>query len=204
MIHRRKSKEINEARGQFPAAYSGYFDQSRFSGPSSSAPAAAARRIAAICETLGWSRAGRGVEPPGNVTVVWDGVTLKIADKSEGLRRRNPVQRRSDLAMHPRVPAMESRGGIGSRISPRLRSWVALFTRPDIWHEKQIPRSVGSSMIKQKRRAVDQRPGDILGSGQLAGGRLLHAHLQIVPQAQAAPGLAGPASGQTRADRVAP
>ncbi|MGO9470903.1 MAG: tetratricopeptide repeat protein [Isosphaeraceae bacterium] len=54
IIHRRKSKEINEARGQFPAAYSGYLTSFDSGG---SAPATAARRIATICETLGWARA---------------------------------------------------------------------------------------------------------------------------------------------------
>jgi tetratricopeptide (TPR) repeat protein len=57
IVHRKKSKEINEARGQFPAAYSGYLTDLGTSGPGSSNPATAARRIAAICETLGWSRA---------------------------------------------------------------------------------------------------------------------------------------------------
>jgi tetratricopeptide (TPR) repeat protein len=57
IIHRKKSKEINEARGQFPAAYSGYLTSLGTSGPGSSNPATAARRMAAICETLGWSRA---------------------------------------------------------------------------------------------------------------------------------------------------
>jgi len=54
IIHRKKSKEINEARGQFPAAYSGYFTSLDSGG---SGPATAARRVATICETVGWARA---------------------------------------------------------------------------------------------------------------------------------------------------
>jgi tetratricopeptide (TPR) repeat protein len=57
IIHRKKSKEINEARGQFPAAYSGYLNSLDSSGSDASGPATAARRVATICETLGWSRA---------------------------------------------------------------------------------------------------------------------------------------------------
>jgi tetratricopeptide (TPR) repeat protein len=57
IIHRKKSKEINEARGQFPAAYSAYFASLENPGPGGSAAAAAARRVAVICETLGWLRA---------------------------------------------------------------------------------------------------------------------------------------------------
>jgi len=57
VVHRKKSKEINEARGQFPAAYSGYFTSLDSSASPNSSPATAARRMAAICETLGWSRA---------------------------------------------------------------------------------------------------------------------------------------------------
>lgn len=55
--HRKKSKEINEARGQFPAAYSGYFNSLDSKAKDHVSPATAARRVAAICETLGWLRA---------------------------------------------------------------------------------------------------------------------------------------------------
>jgi tetratricopeptide (TPR) repeat protein len=57
VVHRKKSKEINEARGQFPAAYSNYWTSLDSSGAGGPARASAARRLAAICETLGWSRA---------------------------------------------------------------------------------------------------------------------------------------------------
>ncbi len=57
IVHRKKSKEINEARGRFPAAYAGYLASLDSSGSGSGEPANAARRLAAICETLGWSRA---------------------------------------------------------------------------------------------------------------------------------------------------
>jgi tetratricopeptide (TPR) repeat protein len=59
VAHRKKSKDINEARGQFPAAYSAYFASLDSSGSNDTgaAPATAARRMEAICETLGWLRA---------------------------------------------------------------------------------------------------------------------------------------------------
>jgi len=57
IVHRQKSKKINEARGQFPAAYSGYLASLDSSGPDAPSPANAARRVAAICEILGWARA---------------------------------------------------------------------------------------------------------------------------------------------------
>ena len=55
--HRKRSKEINEARGQFLTAYSGYLTGLDSAGASASIQTAAARRIAKICETLGWLRA---------------------------------------------------------------------------------------------------------------------------------------------------
>jgi tetratricopeptide (TPR) repeat protein len=57
VIHRKKSKVINEARGQFPAAYSGYLTSLNSDGLDAPGSAVAARRVATICETLGWSRA---------------------------------------------------------------------------------------------------------------------------------------------------
>jgi tetratricopeptide (TPR) repeat protein len=54
VVHRRRSTEMNETRGRFPAAYSAYF-AARLPGEA----ATAARRLAAICETLGWARAAQ-------------------------------------------------------------------------------------------------------------------------------------------------
>jgi tetratricopeptide (TPR) repeat protein len=56
-VHRKKTKEINEARGQFPAAYSSYLASLDSGGPSAAGTAAAAQRVATICDILGWSRA---------------------------------------------------------------------------------------------------------------------------------------------------
>src|SRR5436190_786642 len=38
------------------------------------------------------------------------------------------------------------------------------------------------SMVKQERRAVDQRPGDVLGGGQALVGQLLDAHGGVVAE----------------------
>jgi tetratricopeptide (TPR) repeat protein len=54
VVHRRKSTEMNETRGRFPAAYSAYF-----AALEPEKAATAARRLAAICETLGWARAAQ-------------------------------------------------------------------------------------------------------------------------------------------------
>ncbi len=131
IIHRKKSKEINEARGQFPAAYSGYLSSLDSSRPGSLAPATAARRVAAMCETLGWLRGGQ-----------------RLAN-----------------SWRSRPERLSARNG-------RANLRVSLFA---------------GSMVKQKRRAVDERPGDILGGSKPPRGRLLHAHFQIMPQAQEHP-----------------
>jgi tetratricopeptide (TPR) repeat protein len=57
--NRRKSTEINEARGQFPVAYAAFFDSYKSGATGASAPAASARRLAAFCDTLGWARAAQ-------------------------------------------------------------------------------------------------------------------------------------------------
>jgi tetratricopeptide (TPR) repeat protein len=53
---RKKSSEVNEARGQLPAVYATFFDSFKAKEPDPAVAAAAARRLAAICETLGWAR----------------------------------------------------------------------------------------------------------------------------------------------------
>jgi tetratricopeptide (TPR) repeat protein len=59
ITHRKRTKEMNEARRQLPSAFSDYFaaQQSKNSG----APdlTAACKHLASICETLGWSRAAQ-------------------------------------------------------------------------------------------------------------------------------------------------
>jgi tetratricopeptide (TPR) repeat protein len=60
MAHRKKSKEINDARGQLSVAYSGYLDSLSGRRPGEPGPEAMARRIAAACATLGWARAAQG------------------------------------------------------------------------------------------------------------------------------------------------
>ena len=54
VVHRRKSTEMNETRGRFPAAYSAYFAARE---PENAATAA--RRLAGICDVLGWARAAQ-------------------------------------------------------------------------------------------------------------------------------------------------
>ncbi len=57
--NRRKSSEIHEARGRFHGAYAKFFDSFRSKEPGTPTPAEAARRLAAICETVGWTRAAQ-------------------------------------------------------------------------------------------------------------------------------------------------
>jgi tetratricopeptide (TPR) repeat protein len=59
VLHRRRSTEMNEARGQFPAAYSAAFASLDSRGTTSADSGAAVRRLAAICETVGWARAAQ-------------------------------------------------------------------------------------------------------------------------------------------------
>ncbi len=58
MAHRQRTKEMNEARGQLPAAYADYFAAQKLDGEAhAQAMAAACKHLGSICETLGWSRA---------------------------------------------------------------------------------------------------------------------------------------------------
>jgi tetratricopeptide (TPR) repeat protein len=59
IVSRKKSTVINEARGRFQGAYADFFESARSEQPPKITPAAAARRLAAICETLGWARAAQ-------------------------------------------------------------------------------------------------------------------------------------------------
>ncbi len=57
--NRKKSSEIHEARGRFHGAYAKFFESVRSKEPGTSSPTEAARRLAAICETVGWTRAAQ-------------------------------------------------------------------------------------------------------------------------------------------------
>jgi tetratricopeptide (TPR) repeat protein len=58
-IHRERNKEMNEARAQLRTAYFDYFSARDDQGPGAPDMAAVCRRLATICETLGWSRASQ-------------------------------------------------------------------------------------------------------------------------------------------------
>jgi tetratricopeptide (TPR) repeat protein len=60
LTHRKRSKELNEARDQLPAAYADYFAAQAPAKPGAPRMAAVCKRLAAICETLGWARAAQG------------------------------------------------------------------------------------------------------------------------------------------------
>jgi tetratricopeptide (TPR) repeat protein len=74
-VHRRKTKEMNDARAQLPGAYTDFFAAR---GGDSGAPAMAAayRHLGSICETLGWTRAAQG----------WNRLADTDAGKDEGPR----------------------------------------------------------------------------------------------------------------------
>src|SRR5262249_22871357 len=59
VANRKKSSTINEARGQLPGVYAQFFDSLKVAEPDPAVAAAAARRLAAICETVGWARAAQ-------------------------------------------------------------------------------------------------------------------------------------------------
>jgi tetratricopeptide (TPR) repeat protein len=58
-IHRARTKELNEARAQLPAAYDDFYAASERTDGAAELKAAC-KRLASICATLGWSRAARG------------------------------------------------------------------------------------------------------------------------------------------------
>jgi tetratricopeptide (TPR) repeat protein len=60
LIHRKRTKELNDARTQLPAAYADYFAAMPPVKPRAPSIAAACKRLASICETLGWARAAQG------------------------------------------------------------------------------------------------------------------------------------------------
>jgi tetratricopeptide (TPR) repeat protein len=57
--HRGRTKEMNEARAQLPVAYSDYFAAREPVKPGAPEMAATCEHLAAICQTLGWSRAAQ-------------------------------------------------------------------------------------------------------------------------------------------------
>jgi Flp pilus assembly protein TadD len=59
-IHRTRTKELNEARTQLSVAYADYFAALAPAKPGAPSMAAVCKRLASICETLGWARAAQG------------------------------------------------------------------------------------------------------------------------------------------------
>ncbi len=59
VAHRKKTKEMNDARAQLPGAYGDYFS-AKAKNPDAPDLATACRRLASICETMGWLRAAQG------------------------------------------------------------------------------------------------------------------------------------------------
>jgi len=59
LVHRKRTKEMNEARAQLPAAYADYFAARVHDKPGAPDIAAACKHLASICETLGWARAAQ-------------------------------------------------------------------------------------------------------------------------------------------------
>ena len=65
--HRQRSKQMNEARAQLQAAFADCLPSKTEPGKHSTlALSAARRRMAAICETLGWLRAAQAWSRLGN------------------------------------------------------------------------------------------------------------------------------------------
>ena len=59
IAHRKRTKELNEARSQLPAAYADYFAAREQVNSAVPDLATACKHLALICETLGWSRAAQ-------------------------------------------------------------------------------------------------------------------------------------------------
>jgi tetratricopeptide (TPR) repeat protein len=60
IAHRKRTKEMNEARAQLPVAYAQYFAAAEGNKTATTPDLATAyKRLASICETLGWSRAAQ-------------------------------------------------------------------------------------------------------------------------------------------------
>jgi tetratricopeptide (TPR) repeat protein len=60
ITHRKRTKEMNDARAQLPAAYADYFAAMPPRKAGAPEMMAVCKRLASICETLGWSRAAQG------------------------------------------------------------------------------------------------------------------------------------------------
>jgi tetratricopeptide (TPR) repeat protein len=57
--HRKRTKEMNDARARLPLAYADYFAANAAEKSGGPALASACKQFASICETLGWSRAAQ-------------------------------------------------------------------------------------------------------------------------------------------------
>jgi len=66
LAHRKRTKEMNEARAQLSAAYADYFAAGVPHKPGTPDMATACKHLASICETLGWARAA----------VAWDRLAI--------------------------------------------------------------------------------------------------------------------------------
>jgi tetratricopeptide (TPR) repeat protein len=59
LVHRKRTKEINDARAQLPLAYNEFFTAWGPDKPGRPNKNAVCKRLASICETLGWGRAAQ-------------------------------------------------------------------------------------------------------------------------------------------------
>jgi tetratricopeptide (TPR) repeat protein len=59
MAHRKRNKEMNDARSQLPSAYANYFKALNANHSHEPDLATACKHLALICDTLGWSRAAQ-------------------------------------------------------------------------------------------------------------------------------------------------
>ncbi len=59
VAHRKRTKDMNEARGQLPAAYGSFFAARNTEKTNPQEMVAACTRLASICERLGWARAAQ-------------------------------------------------------------------------------------------------------------------------------------------------
>ncbi|MFI5454119.1 MAG: tetratricopeptide repeat protein [Isosphaerales bacterium] len=59
LAHRKRTKEMNDARAQLPTAYADYFASIPPRKAGAPDMAVACKRLASICETMGWSRAAQ-------------------------------------------------------------------------------------------------------------------------------------------------
>ena len=59
IAHRQRTKDMNDARAQLPAAYAAFFGGKKSGEPTPEQLDAARKRLVSLCETLGWLRAAQ-------------------------------------------------------------------------------------------------------------------------------------------------